>query len=113
MLRLFSIIVIMSFFYIFTVIADSKSLDDFILADENHDFASKTSVHPLFEFLQTNYDPATRFKKQYAGGIGNWTEKEYFPIPECSLDGLTTKKFYRYFPICMFKDQKICRKYYQ
>ena len=43
---------------------DNDKLEEFIKSSnaEEHDFESKTSIHPLFAFLSENYDPVKRFK---------------------------------------------------
>ena len=57
----------------------------------DHNYDTKTGVHPFFSFLQAEYDPATRFRGADA------TEQDLFIIPQVSMNQFDKKRFYRYF----------------
>ena len=69
-------------------------MSEFLNENGDHDFESVNQVHPLFKFLQNNFDPSSRFKNQ---ANSNWDKQSIFPVPQIKTEENTIKKFYRYF----------------
>ena len=51
-----------SFVYIMVLISDEELTAEFAKSNGQRDFDSQNTVHPLFEFLQEEYDSSIKFK---------------------------------------------------
>lgn len=81
-IRVFMLITLLSCIYIAYVLLSDEYYQQFMMEQEitnRHYGKNLHTVHPLFKYLQANYDPSARFKNQYAT---DWDTKEIFPVPE-------------------------------
>ena len=63
LIRFSIVLFFLSFVYMVYVLNNDEYYNDFMSQSGDHDFESMTSLHPLFQFLQHNYDPSTRFRQ--------------------------------------------------
>ena len=78
--------------YILFLLSDEELTAEFAKNNGERDFNSQTTVHPLFEFLQQEYDTSTKFKqfKKFEG-------KGAFPVPGIRIENISPKIFYSHF----------------
>jgi len=68
LIRIGIVIVMISFGYMVYIMNNEEYSLEFLNASTlDHDFEGSTNVHPLFMFLQENYDPSMRFRQMQNG----------------------------------------------
>ena len=63
LIRIFVVVVIVSFVWAIYVLTNEEYTKQFLSdVSDTRDYEVKRRVHPLFKFLQFNYDPVQRFR---------------------------------------------------